>query len=234
MNMSDLEGVKTKVCSKCKIEKPVDVFSKDKSRKDGLSHRCKECKKEYNKEYYKANYNKLKESQKEYKKVNFKKIRDRNRKYDREYRNSNSEKIKEYRNSNSEKIKEFNREYYKTNSDKFKERRNSNFEKLKEYGKQYRKANPDKRNAIRAKRNAKKLQATPPWLTKGHLSDIRMYYTESKALEKATGIKHHVDHIVPLQGKNVCGLHVPWNLQVLTASENSAKGNHHPDEWEDT
>ena len=199
-----------------------------------MSPRCKECKKEFNKEYYKANSDKIIKQQKEYKKANLEKSRERNRKYDREYRNSNSEKIKEYYKANSEKIKEYNREYYKTHSDKFKERRNSNFEKLKEYGKEYRKANPDKRNAIRAKRNAKKLQATPPWLTKEHLSAIRMYYTESKALEKLTGLKHHVDHIVPLQGKNVCGLHVPWNLQVLTATENNIKNNHYPDEWEDT
>ena len=218
MNTSDLEGVKTKVCSKCKIEKPVVMFSKADRERDRLDYWCKECKKEYRKtnsekikgfwkDYYKANSCKIKEYQKEYSK----------------YRKARPEYHKEYYKANSEKLKECSREYNKANSCK-----------IKDYHKGYCKNNLDKRNAYTAKRRSKKLQATPPWLTKEHLSAIRDFYTESKTLEKATGIKHHVDHIVPLQGKNVCGLHVPWNLQVLTASENSSKNNSYPDEWEDT
>jgi len=241
MNMSDLEGVKTKVCFKCKVDKPVVMFHKCIGRKDGLDFYCRACKKEYRK----ANSDKIKEKGKDYYKANSDKIK--------EYREANSDSIKEkgkdYRKANSDKIKEYAKEYAKNNSDKIKEYREANSDsiketrkeyrkansdKIKEYAKEYAKDNPDKRNALAAKRRSKRLQATPPWLTNEHLSAIRDFYTESKTLEKTTGIKHHVDHIVPLQGKNVCGLHVPWNLQVLSASENIAKKNHYPDEWEDT
>lgn len=67
--------------------------------------------------------------------------------------------------------------------------------------------------------------ATPGWLTEDHKAAIRATYKAARSAWLNTGVKHHVDHIVPLQGENVSGLHVPWNLQVITAHQNWKKYN---------
>jgi hypothetical protein len=103
--------------------------------------------------------------------------------------------------------------------------RSANLEKIALRRKQYNSENQDKRNANRAKYRATKLQATPTWLNKQQLEKLLFFYSEAKRLERETGIKYHVDHIVPLQGSNVCGLHVPWNLQVIPAEDNIRKHN---------
>lgn len=63
-------------------------------------------------------------------------------------------------------------------------------------------------------------QATPSWLTDQHWAAMNSVYEEAKRLSEETGIPHHVDHIVPLRGMTASGLHVPWNLRVLTADAN--------------
>lgn len=66
--------------------------------------------------------------------------------------------------------------------------------------------------------------ATPPWLDVFQLADIQATYFKARWLSNKSGIKHHVDHIIPLNHPDVCGLHVPWNLQVITWEENQEKG----------
>lgn len=84
------------------------------------------------------------------------------------------------------------------------------------------------RAAAQQKRKANNLQAMPSWLTKGHEVEIEGFYQFSKFMTKMTGIPYHVDHIYPLQGKTCKGLHVPWNLQVIPATENIRKSNKLP------
>jgi hypothetical protein len=76
---------------------------------------------------------------------------------------------------------------------------------------------------VRAKMYAKKLrQATPPW---ADTQMIRAMYRKARRLSIETGVKHSVDHIYPLKGETVCGLHVHLNMQILTEAENMSKGN---------
>lgn len=83
-------------------------------------------------------------------------------------------------------------------------------------------SNRGQHNARTAKYRSAKLQATPSWYEN---SLIRQLYTQARFLTDSTHISHQVDHIVPLQGELVCGLHCIDNLQIITASDNKSKSN---------
>ena len=143
----------------------------------------------------------------------------KNKKYRQENRDAVLEKNRKYRRENRDAIAKANKEYSQKNWDAIAERK-----------KIWSKANPELVNAYGASRRARKKQAQPPWLTEEHFNQIKAIYKNSKRMKKLTGIEHHVDHIVPLAGKNVCGLHVPWNLQVIPAKHNLEKNNRF-DDW---
>ena len=84
----------------------------------------------------------------------------------------------------------------------------------------WRTENPGRHAAKEAKRRAIRLKAIPVW---ADLDAIKLIYEAVKTESELTGVPMHVDHIVPLQGKTVCGLHCEANLQVLKASENLSK-----------
>ena len=65
--------------------------------------------------------------------------------------------------------------------------------------------------------------AIPPWLTDEQRDAMQWFYDEARRLTKETGVSYVVDHIAPLNGVHTCGLHVPWNLQVLTDAANKRK-----------
>ena len=75
------------------------------------------------------------------------------------------------------------------------------------------------------RRQASKLLRTPKWLSEEHLVAMQCKYSVATMLNKYGVEKWTVDHIIPLQGKTVCGLHVPWNLQIMTQFNNFSKGN---------
>lgn len=74
-------------------------------------------------------------------------------------------------------------------------------------------------------RRRKHREATPPWLSRKQKSEIRQMYQVAITLTQTTGEQYVVDHIVPLRSDVVCGLHVAWNLRVITQEENLKKSN---------
>jgi len=101
----------------------------------------------------------------------------------------------------------------------------SNKESSNLRSKQYRQTNKEYFAMKAMERKATKLKATPSWLSEDDKARIRYIYELSRDAYLLTGDEYNVDHIVPLQSKSVCGLHVPWNLQVLSKFENQSKSN---------
>ncbi len=156
----------------------------------------------------------------------------------------NSTQAKEYyaayREANREKARAYAKAYYRANWAKCKEWREGRKDIVAEYDKaryqaapelhkarsnKWKSENKDKVNSRESAKRAKKKQRTPNWLTEEDFELIESFYTEAQRRIQATDVKYEVDHIVPLLGKNVSGLHVPWNLQVLTEKENRTKRN---------
>lgn len=82
-----------------------------------------------------------------------------------------------------------------------------------------------KTNSATAFRRASILGKIPEWLSVGEMKKIEELYEKAAELTNKTGVSHHVDHIIPLAGRNQTGLHVLANLQILTAKENLKKSN---------
>jgi hypothetical protein len=139
----------------------------------------------------------------------------------------------------SESSASYWQKYYEDNKDKLNSRYwdnpsvreyqlnryHSNPDKFRKQEQQHRISNLEKYAAKEAKRRSQKLNAAPPWLTNKQLKEMENLYWLARDLETVSGQKYHVDHIIPLKGKTVCGLHVPWNLQVLPSDINLSKSN---------
>lgn len=112
---------------------------------------------------------------------------------------------------NIDRYKEYSKEYYQVNK-----------EKILNHFKKWRKENKDKTCFYSNRYKARKIMATAGW---ANFDKIMAIYQECSLLTSRTGVKHHVDHIIPLKNNIVCGLHVENNLQILTMKENLSKHN---------
>lgn len=97
--------------------------------------------------------------------------------------------------------------------------------KIRKIASEWQKKNKGKVNANTALRHTAKMQRTPAWLTKHDKLHIKCLYQVAAMRTRESGQVWHVDHVIPLQGEDVCGLHVPSNLQIIPAVDNMSKGN---------
>lgn len=125
----------------------------------------------------------------------------------------------------SEAAKAAGRRYYERNKDLVKQRASlRDKEAARESKRKWAEANKEQRRIYTNTRRRRLRNATPKWLTKEQKAEIRAIYEKAARWSKETGERYVVDHVIPLQAPNVCGLHVPENLQVITHSLNVKKG----------
>lgn len=159
---------------------------------------------------------------KEYKKQWYEKNKDRLREKAKQHYLENKEQKKEY----ARKWREENREHHREYSRQWQA---SNKELAAARLKKWYKDNPGMRAYYSSSRKKAVKQATPKWLSDFDQLKIKCLYQVSAMYSRESDQAWHVDHIVPLKGKEVCGLHVPWNLRVIPATDNIKKSNKHYD-----
>jgi 5-methylcytosine-specific restriction endonuclease McrA len=132
--------------------------------------------------------------------------------------------FKEY--NKRDDIKDRKSDWYQANRDAVIDRAKTRpAKKLREYRNVWKENNILQVRADTKARRRKHREATPPWLTRKQKTEIRQLYQIAITMTKTTGEQYVVDHIVPLRSSDVCGLHVPWNLRVITQEENLKKSN---------
>ena len=186
-----------KTCNRCGEIKELELFTKAKMCKDGHRNYCKKCRSKDMHKWYIDNQTQCYQKNREWVKNNI----DKDKQYKATYRFKTSSKVKDkqYREVNKIKLA-YNTLMWNIN-------------------------NRGKSNAIKIQYKTKKKQRTPKWVDAEELWLIAEVYDLAERRNKVTNIKWHVDHIVPLQGRLVSGLHVISNLQVIPAKLNWSKGN---------
>lgn len=222
-------------CIRCLQTKPIGEYYKKAKRANGTFQYMAECKDCYGKRsaalYIKRKDAKLSKCA-EYRAAN----KDRIAEYLRSYYVANRDEIiaksKVYRERPDIRAAESARQKtrYETNRDEIRAKQNARNsepevrERNRNRSRKYYEINPTYYVAKGGERRARRVRATPKWV---NLDECRVFYEQAKARSHDTGVRYVVDHIVPLKGNGVSGLHVPWNLQVITQAENLRKSNHY-------
>jgi hypothetical protein len=152
--------------------------------------------------------------------------------YQKEYAQKNKEtayaRIKEWRENNPDKVAAQNKRYAEKHKDvinaKSKRWVANNPERSAELSRKSRLKHMGRVLANKAKYIAAKKNRTPNWLMPIDIFEMQCIYTYRASLQR-TGLEYEVDHIIPMQGETVSGLHVPENLQVIPKEENRLKSN---------
>lgn len=238
-----------KICTKCKQQKPFDSFYKTAKQKDGLQTRCITCTKEYKKDYYKLNKDKINEKNRKYHQINSQKINqqktqyikkniDKLKEYRKQYGRENFKKRKEYLQFNADKIKQKNKEWYKLNIDRVREY-SRKYHKI--YHKERRRTDilykftHNVRSMIKMafKRNKTKnfkKQSKTESLLGCTVSELRDHL--EKQFQPGMSFENHgqwhIDHVIPLASattqEEIEKLCHYTNLQPLWAIDNIKKG----------
>jgi len=144
-----------------------------------------------------------------------------------EWRESAEKRVDYFKEYNQrEEVKEAKHDWYQKNRERVIQAANTTPSHIKTgYKRAWRERNQLYVRSDTKARRRKHRQATPLWLTRQQKTEIRQIYQIAITMTKTTGERYVVDHIVPLRSEVVCGLHVPWNLRVITQEENLKKSN---------
>lgn len=199
------------------------VRSEETKRKDAIRK----------KEWALKNADRLREKRRAYYEANKVKIISRSAEWVKKNRERFERNQVEYRNKNADRRRANTRNWCAKNPEKKKkmdsEYRAANMDAEKVRSRAWRVKNRARKNFLEANRKARRMKATPKWANRFFISEI-YDLAQRRTKCKSGGVSWHVDHIVPLKSKLVCGLHVEHNLRVIPGAENASKGNRH---WPD-
>jgi len=209
-----------KTCSTCKESKSFELFPKHKRMKDGLSTICSACNKVVCREKYLANKDKYKAAATAWKAANKERYLEATRVSAPARYKADPERHLAYGATYRAKHKEKLLGQWREDAV---QRRAENPEHARALARAWAKSNREKVAVGEARRRAAKIGATTNWDAEFDALVLAEAFAVRAARSVITGFEWHVDHVVPLQGETVCGLHNAYNVAVIPAAENVRK-----------